>query len=82
MMDKNREAFEAWWKATEQDELRKSCAQGWGYYIWHSSRQAIEIELPGKWIDEDLTDPSYNLGLKHAAVAIKNAGIRVKGNEE
>lgn len=77
-MDKNREAFEAWWKKPEQAELRSSCSQGWAYYIWNNSIREIEVELPTKLPEEELTNLSYNLGLEHASVAIKYVGIRVR----
>ncbi|HIE3337988.1 TPA: hypothetical protein ACXLOO_004696, partial [Salmonella enterica] len=44
-MDESRKQFLEWWRHPEQEELRKSCAEGWGEKIWSASRAAIEIEL-------------------------------------
>ncbi|HFW2791480.1 TPA: hypothetical protein ACODJF_004663, partial [Salmonella enterica subsp. enterica serovar Bredeney] len=44
-MDESRKQFLEWWRHPEQEELRKSCAEGWGEKIWSASRSAIEIEL-------------------------------------
>ncbi|WP_157763324.1 hypothetical protein [Pseudomonas citronellolis] len=41
-----REEFETYWKADEQEELRKSCAKGWAERIWQASRAALKVELP------------------------------------
>jgi len=42
-MDESRKQFEEWWKKPEQHELRKSCAQGWGDYIWQASRRVNPV---------------------------------------
>lgn len=41
----NREEFKAWWLHDDQRELRQSCAEGWGFYIWAHSRASIEADL-------------------------------------
>ncbi len=52
-MDKEYELFAAWWNEPQQDELRKSCAAGWGWKIWQasavqqSSPQNIPEIIPG-----------------------------------
>lgn len=82
----SREQFEAWWNADEQEELRKSCAMGWGLKIWQASREAVE--LPDKkfisedeaLIPEDSDWPDgFNTALEQCAEAIRAAGINVKG---
>ncbi len=30
-------AFLSWWCAPEQQELRYSCAEGWGWIIWQAA---------------------------------------------
>lgn len=34
--------FLSWWELSEQHELRKSCAQGWGWKIWRAARSKQE----------------------------------------
>lgn len=46
-MENEYELFAAWWNEPQQDELRKSCASGWGWKIWQASKQQRVTELPG-----------------------------------
>lgn len=87
-MDESRKQFLEWWRHPEQEELRKSCAEGWGEKIWSASRSAIAIELPAK---NDISSDDYsipdmvdwgdgrNAGIQECAEAIRDAGIKVKG---
>ncbi|MGP9420105.1 hypothetical protein ACT3RT_14075 [Ewingella sp. AOP9-I1-14] len=85
-MDKNREAFEAWcmnqcnYDTSKKDRTGsyRSIRTTLAFKVWQASRQAIEVELPTKLPEEELTNLSYNLGLEHASVAIKYVGIRVR----
>lgn len=36
------EQFQIWWFADAQEELRKSCAMGWGFYIWNAAFNAYD----------------------------------------
>lgn len=86
-MDESRKQFLEWWRHPEQEELRKSCAEGWGEKIWSASRSAIAIELPAK---NDISSDDYsipdlvdwgdgrNAGIQECAEAIRAAGIKVK----
>ncbi|EEA8306566.1 hypothetical protein QE82_23095 [Salmonella enterica subsp. enterica serovar Rubislaw] len=86
-MDESRKQFLEWWRRPEQEELRKSCAEGWGEKIWAASRSAIEINLPAKndISDEDRQIPDLsdwddgrNSGIQECVEAIRTAGIKVK----
>ncbi|EJX0637989.1 hypothetical protein ODD39_003429, partial [Salmonella enterica] len=57
-MDESRKQFLEWWRHPEQEELRKSCAEGWGEKIWSASRSAISIELPAK---NDISSDDYSI---------------------
>ena len=76
MMDKNREAFEAWFNDPEKVDIREAYA----WRVWQASRQAIEVELvdPDFWGDEPELQEFSDMTIK-SLVAL---GIRVKGNEE
>ncbi|ECB7314882.1 Uncharacterised protein [Salmonella enterica] len=86
-MDESRKQFLEWWIHPEQEELRKSCAEGWGEKIWSASRSAIAIELPAK---NDISSDDYpipdlvdwddgrNAGIQECAESIRAAGIKVK----
>lgn len=86
-MGESRKQFLEWWRHPEQEELRKSCAEGWGEKIWSASRATIEIELPAK---NDISsddnpipdlvdwDDGRNAGIQECAEAIRAAGIKVK----
>ncbi|EOF4340077.1 TPA: hypothetical protein ACTY4T_001010 [Enterobacter hormaechei] len=77
-MDESRKQFLEWWRQPEQQELRKSCAEGWGEKIWSSSRSAIEIKLDDKVMVEDEFDKGHNCAIDYCAEAIRAAGIKVK----
>ncbi|MGQ7956492.1 hypothetical protein ACUTAF_02015 [Pseudomonas sp. SP16.1] len=53
-MDAERAAFEFWWYADEQRELRISCAMGWGEYVWLKARAraSLPVGVPDGLIDE------------------------------
>lgn len=44
--EKIREEFLTWWWHEDRIELRQSCAEGWGIYIWSASRESLVIDLP------------------------------------
>jgi len=46
----DREKFEAWFRANEQSELRKSCAEGWAYFIWQAALASQQPADDG-WIE-------------------------------
>ncbi len=87
MMDKNREAFEAWcmnqcnYDTSKRDRTGsyRSIRTTLAFKVWMASRQAIEVELSepyddghgNEWLPKDST-----------IKAITSLGIRVKGNEE
>ncbi|TBL49904.1 hypothetical protein EYY98_10630 [Obesumbacterium proteus] len=83
----SREQFEAWWNADEQEELRKSCAMGWGLKIWQASREAVEVELPEEMKAREALDKGfmcdYAAGVTDTVVQMREnlraAGIKVKG---
>ncbi|HHA1920524.1 TPA: hypothetical protein ACOEMI_002616 [Enterobacter ludwigii] len=82
-MDESRKQFEEWWNHPEQEELRKSCAEGWGERIWIASRAAIEIELPKRMVlvgleDIDRTLTAINAGMANVESVVRAAGIKVK----
>ncbi|EOF8194252.1 hypothetical protein ACK2R2_000019 [Yersinia enterocolitica] len=92
MMDitKSREAFEAWWNAPEQAELRNSCAMGWGFRIWKASRESIEVELPmrlspcrsGYGYTLIPNDIGEALEYDNVVEKLHAQGIRIKGESE
>ncbi|ENU3539523.1 hypothetical protein ACE4IT_004485, partial [Salmonella enterica subsp. enterica serovar Bredeney] len=79
--------FLEWWRHPEQEELRKSCAEGWGEKIWSASRSAIEIELLdiNQYLAE-LENKTLSLAFRRLAegvragdiTTIRAAGIKVK----
>lgn len=93
MMDKNREAFEAWCnvvilsieiyskgdrKNHYKSKLTRDC-----WDAWRASRQAIEVELNGdSYHSNDYFNDGYRIATEAAEEAITSLGIRVKGNEE
>ncbi|EAZ2922774.1 hypothetical protein F9M13_09785 [Salmonella enterica] len=86
-MDESRKQFLEWWRHPEQEELRKSCAEGWGEKIWSASRAAIEIELLdiNQYLAE-LENKTLSLAFRRLAegvragdiTTIRAAGIKVK----
>ncbi|EAM4629597.1 hypothetical protein KF530_003348 [Salmonella enterica] len=86
-MDESRKQFLEWWRHPEQEELRKSCAEGWGEKIWSASRSAIEIELLdiNQYLAE-LENKTLSLAFRRLAegvragdiTTIRAAGIKVK----
>ncbi|WP_158784753.1 hypothetical protein [Pantoea sp. BAV 3049] len=86
-MDKIYEEFASWWSAPEQEELRKSCAQGWGWKIWKASRAALVVKLPPKRSDANRQGnfvpaacEAYDEAIDDCADALREAGISVKGD--
>lgn len=76
----NREEFKAWWLHDDQRELRQSCAEGWGFYIWAHSRSAIEVELPQGFTHHGASDQTeYVLEAGSVVTAIESLGLKVKG---
>lgn len=74
-MPNDHETFAAWWNAAEQEELRKSCAMGWGKYIWQASRAALKVELPDG--DPGEVGPRKFV-IEEVKEALQKAGIEVK----
>lgn len=74
-MDESRKQFLEWWRHPEQEELRKSCAEGWGEKIWSASRSAISIELPAKMISPAMTTPflTWLIGVMEETLVFRNA---------
>lgn len=92
MMDKNREAFEAWYlkdpenspaylASDDRGYLDDTVQMDWALWseAWGASRHAIEVEM-----HEAYDDGHGNEWLpKDSTIkAITSLGIRVKGNEE
>lgn len=78
-MTKSQSDFEAWWNAPEQAELRNSCAMGWGFRIWKAGRESIEVVIP------PFDGYKYHVAkeLQEALkIALRTAGIRIKGESE
>lgn len=44
---RNWRAFLSWWCAPEQQELRYSCAQGWGWKIWQAALSSKQEQSNG-----------------------------------
>lgn len=75
----NREEFKAWWLHDDQRELRQSCSEGWGFYIWAQSRAAIEVELPQGFTHHGASDKTeYALEAGAVVAAIESLGLKVK----
>lgn len=88
-MDVSRKQFLEWWRHPEQEELRKSCAEGGGE-IWSASRAAIELDID--WPEsngdfwKDGEEGAYAMGYEDGSdktviavmKAIRAAGIKVK----
>lgn len=85
-MNDDNDEFANWWRAPAQEELRKSCAMGWGRYIWQASRAALKVELPeqlppaievaGKMV-HTAKDAKWNACLERVKEALQQAGIEV-----
>ncbi|SFN77837.1 hypothetical protein SAMN05216516_12111 [Izhakiella capsodis] len=87
MIDQQTE-FEEWWSLPEHEELRKSCAQGWGWQIWQASRAAVIVDIPSKIGEWNTVNgyvlpeaESYDEAIDDCAYAIREAGISVKEDE-
>jgi hypothetical protein len=78
-MTKSREEFEAWWNAPEKAELRNSCAMGWGFRIWNAARESIVAVIPPFDGYKDHVAKELQEALK---IALRTAGIRIKGESE
>ena len=83
VMDARRKAFEEWWNAPEQSELRKSCAQGWGEYIWNAALDSVCVHLPKvkevSGYSEEIADAmGFNDALEYCREAIEREGLKVK----
>ncbi|HDL7834707.1 TPA: hypothetical protein PXP42_000321 [Yersinia enterocolitica] len=52
------------------------------YQVWKAARESIEVELPEKVFEEDDFDNGHNCAIEYCSVAIRTAGIRIKGNEK
>jgi len=77
------EKFREWWFASEQMEIRLNVAEGWGFKLWLSSREAIEIDLPSG--DMHLTYSGHHKLMfpgSEVVKAITSHGIRIKGKKE
>lgn len=74
-MNDDNDEFANWWRAPEQEELRKSCAMGWGRYIWQASRAALKVELPDG--DPGEVGPRKFV-IEEVKEALQQAGIEVK----
>ena len=86
-MDESRRQFEEWWNNPAHEDLRRSCAKGWGVYIWQASRQAIEI-TPPEFITSSIAlskgfTVDYSNGFGDAMDAyeenILSIGLKIKG---
>lgn len=44
MSNENLWRFRRWWQEPEQEELRKSCAEGWGWIIWQAALSSKQEE--------------------------------------
>ena len=77
-MPNDHEQFAAWWNASEQEELRKSCAMGWGKYIWQASRAALKVELPEPEYFGDHWSGDWAYNVEDTKEALQQAGIEVK----
>lgn len=78
MSTEQSEAFEKWWRAPEQHELRISCAEGWGFRIWQASRAALVLYFPEPF---QLASSHSGIAYYYASEvdkAISAAGITVK----
>lgn len=87
--EKMREEFLTWWWHDDRLELRQSCAEGWGIYIWSASRAAIQLEFPQSPYMPD-SDPDsmsdYEIGeaqgrcdmWEKCRESVKSLGLKVK----
>lgn len=70
--------FDKWWSSPEQEELRKSCATGWGFEIWKASRESLVVELPRPTCTyADHSYPAFSQ--KQVEKILVDCGIRIKG---
>lgn len=84
MNEKAMEEFKFWWLHDDQRELRQSCAEGWGLYIWTSSRAGVEVELPSQrnvpdrdcWARTNAL--GYNTANHECRTVIESLGLKVK----
>ncbi|PKB90933.1 hypothetical protein A8A01_03235 [Ewingella americana] len=83
MMDKNREAFEAWFddefgKSTTPEEI---VVRDLARQAWQASRQAIEVDLENVSYVQ-VEEGTFYLSESDVNASLTSLGIRVKGSEE
>ena len=71
-------AFEKWWTAPEQHEVRISCAKGWGFKIWQASRAAIVVTLPSTEGFSIYSKETAQVAIDCCAETMLAAGITVR----
>lgn len=76
IQEQRRKAFQDWWQADAQSELRASCAPGWGEYIWNAALDSVEVVLPSA---SGFDVPSFAVAaIDECRAAIEASGVRVK----
>lgn len=83
MMDKNREAFEAWCKSDLDTEITMKSfpVRSIAWAAWQASRQAIEVDLENVSYVQ-VEEGTFYLSEIEVNEHLTSLGIRVKGNEE
>ncbi|MCW2477728.1 hypothetical protein [Candidatus Symbiopectobacterium sp. NZEC135] len=76
--EKSNAAFEKWWEAPEQRELRSSCAKGWGFKIWTASRTALVVTLPSTEGFSIYSEETAQIAIDGCAEVMLAAGITVR----
>ena len=76
-MDKNREAFEAWFNDPEKVDIREAYA----WKVWQASRQALEVDLENV-NHVQVVEGTFYLSEIEVNEHLTSLGIRVNGNEE
>ncbi|HDL6612266.1 TPA: hypothetical protein PXJ37_001835 [Yersinia enterocolitica] len=90
---KSRKEFEAWvvtWWPKSKTMIAEKFDDG-GYWnmplqqyfeVWKSSRESIEVELPAKVTANDTNWTTPNKMRESLELALRTAGIRIKGESE
>ena len=80
----SRKQFEEWFHSRyasismpPQDRMMLFANQ---WAAWQASRAAIEIKLDDKIMVEDEFDKGHNCAIEYCAGAIRDAGMKVKGD--
>ncbi|HFH3797389.1 TPA: hypothetical protein ACGJ08_004788 [Yersinia enterocolitica] len=77
---KSRKEFEAWLKSRDCNPVGWLKDEYWE--VWKAARESIEVELPAKVTANDTHWTTPNKMRESLELALRTAGIRIKGESE